>query len=97
MNIFATNTVTAKSRFWSFMSKLRKVKKSNGELLHISEVKEADPGSVKNFGIWIRYNSRHNTHNMYREYRDTTLAGAVSQMCMLSESWTVLDVACSVD
>jgi len=35
---------------------------------------------VKNFGITIRYNSRSGTHNMYREYRDTRLAGAVEQM-----------------
>lgn len=84
MNIFATNTVTAKSRFWGFMSKLRKIKKSHGELLHIEEIPEKTPGTVKNFGIWIRYNSRHGTHNMYREYRDTALTGAISQMCKLS-------------
>ncbi|DBA04875.1 TPA: hypothetical protein N0F65_006877 [Lagenidium giganteum] len=35
---------------------------------------------VKNYGIWIRYNSRSGTHNMYKEYRDLTLCGAVEQM-----------------
>lgn len=34
---------------------------------------------VKNYGIWLRYNSRSGTHNMYKEYRDTTLLGAVKQ------------------
>ena len=35
---------------------------------------------VKNFGIFLRYNSRSGTHNMYKEYRDTTRTGAVSKM-----------------
>ena len=26
---------------------------------------------MKNYGIWLRYNSRSGTHNMYKEYRDT--------------------------
>jgi len=35
---------------------------------------------VKNYGIWLRYNSRSGTHNMYREFRDVSLTGAVSQL-----------------
>ena len=31
----------------------------------------------------LRYDSRSGTHNMYREYRDTHRAGAVTQCCML--------------
>lgn len=34
---------------------------------------------MKNYGIWLRYNSRSGTHNMYKEYRDTSLIGAVKQ------------------
>ena len=34
---------------------------------------------VKNFAIWLRYDSRSGTHNMYREYRDLTTEGAVTQ------------------
>merc|ERR1719321_85900 len=30
--------------------------------------------------IWLRYESRTNTHNMYKEFRDTTINGAVSQL-----------------
>merc|ERR1712146_694260 len=29
---------------------------------------------------WLRYDSRSGTHNMYKEYRDTTLTGAVQKM-----------------
>uniref|UniRef100_A0A8B9PDW7 Large ribosomal subunit protein eL20 n=2 Tax=cellular organisms TaxID=131567 RepID=A0A8B9PDW7_APTOW len=42
-------------------------------------VYEKSPLRVKNFGIWLRYDSRSGTHNMYREYRDLTTAGAVTQ------------------
>ena len=35
---------------------------------------------MKNYGIWVRYMSRTGFHNMYKEYRDTTLNGAVEQV-----------------
>lgn len=38
MRIFATNTVVAKSRFWYFLMKLRKVKKANGEIVSLNKV-----------------------------------------------------------
>eukprot|EP00696_Hemimastix_kukwesjijk_P003159 gnl/Hemi2/13895_TR4720_c0_g1_i1.p1 gnl/Hemi2/13895_TR4720_c0_g1~~gnl/Hemi2/13895_TR4720_c0_g1_i1.p1 ORF type:complete len:177 (-),score=57.45 gnl/Hemi2/13895_TR4720_c0_g1_i1:107-637(-) len=80
MKIFANNEVLAKSRYWYFLSKMRKIKKSNAEILNVSEVYEKKPLKVKNFGVWVRYNSRSGTHNMYKEYRDVTLNGAVDQM-----------------
>jgi large subunit ribosomal protein L18Ae len=40
---------------------------------------EKHTGCVKNFGIWLRYDSRTGHHNMYREYRDVSTAGAVTQ------------------
>jgi len=80
MKIFARNSVMAKSRFWYFMHQMRRMKVTTGEILDVNEVTEADKSTVKNYGIWIKYNSRSGTHNMYREYRDTTLTGAVSTM-----------------
>ncbi|MCP9262641.1 60S ribosomal protein L18a [Dirofilaria immitis] len=122
MQIFATNHVIAKSRFWYFTSMLRRVKKANGEILECKEYASVTcpstwnlrslisslplllillpnfapssqnssisvtplrfrkrPGYIKNYGIWLRYDSRTNHHNMYREYRDNTIAGAVTQ------------------
>jgi large subunit ribosomal protein L18Ae len=38
MRIFAPNTVVAKSRFWYFMSQLRKLKKANGEIVSLNVV-----------------------------------------------------------
>ncbi|XP_054996025.1 60S ribosomal protein L18a-like [Sorex araneus] len=79
MRIFAPNHVVAKSSFWHFVSQLKKMKKSSGEIIYCGQVLEKSPLQVKNFGIWLRYDSRSGTHNMYREYRDLTTAGAATQ------------------
>jgi len=38
MRIFAPNEIVAKSRFWYFLKKLRRVKKSAGEIVTLNEV-----------------------------------------------------------
>ena len=38
MRIFAPNVVVAKSRFWTFMSKQKKIKHANGELIAVHHV-----------------------------------------------------------
>ncbi|KAL5990306.1 hypothetical protein ACLOJK_011203 [Asimina triloba] len=142
MKLWATNEVRAKSKFWYCLRKLKKVKKSNGQVLAVNEPDNVSPASpfswyvtpnrvvdchselrvvfglkhaidgylhiyyvnscslpkefsdlptigqifeknptvVGNYGIWLRYQSRTGYQNMYREYRDTTLNGAVEQM-----------------
>ncbi|KAJ2531248.1 60S ribosomal protein L20B [Coemansia sp. RSA 1935] len=77
MRIFAPNEIVAKSRYWYFLSKLHKAKRANGEIVSVNEIFESDALKVKNFGIWLRYDSRSGTHNMYKEYRETTRAAAV--------------------
>merc|ERR1712113_502018 len=62
------------------MKKLNKAKKSGGELLAVNELHDRGPTKVKNYGIWLRYESRTNTHNMYKEFRDVNINGAVSQL-----------------
>ena len=62
------------------MKKVCKAKKTGGEMLAINEIFEKNPNAVKNYGIWLRYRSRTDQHNMYKEYRDLTINGAVSQM-----------------
>uniref|UniRef100_A0A8C0TP16 60S ribosomal protein L18a n=1 Tax=Canis lupus familiaris TaxID=9615 RepID=A0A8C0TP16_CANLF len=57
MRIFAPNHVVAKSRFWYFVSQLKKMKKSSGEIVYCGQVFEKSPLRVKNFGIWLRYDS----------------------------------------
>jgi hypothetical protein len=45
-------------------SKLRRVKKANGQVLTCHELHEKNTRVVKNYGIWLRYESRTGTHNM---------------------------------
>ncbi|KAI9817162.1 MAG: 60S ribosomal protein L20 [Pycnora praestabilis] len=60
--------------------KLRKVKKANGEIISLNVIHEKRPQKVKNFGIWIRYDSRSGTHNMYKEYREMSRTDAVEAL-----------------
>merc|ERR1712137_408409 len=80
MRIFAPDDVVAKSRFWYFLGKLRKIKKANGEIISLNQIHEKRPQKVKNFGIWIRYDSRSGTHNMYKEYREMSRTDAVDAL-----------------
>merc|ERR1712048_777109 len=36
--------------------------------------------TIKNYGIFLRYDSRSGTHNMYKEFRDVSLNGAINQL-----------------
>ncbi|RXG50213.1 hypothetical protein VDGE_01079 [Verticillium dahliae] len=80
MTIFAPNTTVAKSRYWYFMRGLKKVKKATGEIISVKSIYEKHPLKVKNFGIWIRYDSRSGTHNMYKEYREMSRTDAVEAL-----------------
>merc|ERR1711879_227310 len=71
-----------KTRFWYFLSKYHKMKKTTGEILTVNEIFEKSPSVVKNYVAFIRYDSRSGTHNLYKEFRDTTRVGAVSQLYM---------------
>lgn len=80
MRLFAPNEIVAKSRFWYFLKFSSHFKKTSGEIVSVNQIFEKKPGNVKNYGIWLRYNSRSGTHNMYKEYRDVTRVGAVTSM-----------------
>jgi large subunit ribosomal protein L18Ae len=80
MRIFAPNEVVAKSRFWYYLRQLKKAKKANGEIVALHVIHEKKPLKVKNFGIWLRYDSRSGTHNMYKEFRELSRAAAVESL-----------------
>merc|ERR1719329_1493850 len=80
MRVFARDAVLARSKFWYHMKRQHKVRKIQGEVVSTSEIFEKKAGAVRNYGIYFRYLTRTNTVNMYKEYRDTTLNGAVSQL-----------------
>ncbi|KAG6046720.1 60S ribosomal protein L20A [Claviceps sp. LM77 group G4] len=44
------------------------------------QIHEKHPQKVKNFGIWLRYDSRSGTHNMYKEYREMSRTDAVESL-----------------
>ncbi|KAF9006153.1 60S ribosomal protein L18A [Cyathus striatus] len=45
-----------------------------------ADIHEKKPLKVKNFGIWLRYDSRSGTHNMYKEFRELSRADAVKSL-----------------
>jgi large subunit ribosomal protein L18Ae len=49
-------------------------------LISVKRIFEKKNKSVKNYGIWIKYESRSGIVNMYKEYRDILTSGAVEQM-----------------
>lgn len=82
MRLFSSDEVVAKSKFWYYLKKLKKVKKTKGEIVAVKLITEPNQFKrVKNYGIWLRYNSRSGIHNMYREYRDVSTQGAVTKCC----------------
>ena len=80
MRVFARDAVLARSKFWYFMKRQHKVRKIQGEIISTSEIFERKTGAIRNYGIMIRYLTRTGTVNMYKEFRDVSLCGAVSQM-----------------
>lgn len=58
----------------------RNMKKTTGEILDVNEIREKNSSDIKNYGVWLRYDSRTGTHNMYREYRSLTLNNAIDTM-----------------
>merc|ERR1739848_710728 len=80
MKLFTKNETQARSRFWYFIRRLVKMKKANGEILSIKEIFEKKPEKVSKYGIWLRYNSRSGTTNMYKEFSALTQNEAVEQM-----------------
>ena len=44
------------------------------------QIQEKKPLKIKNFGIWLRYDSRSGTHNMYKEFRELSRADAVKSL-----------------
>jgi hypothetical protein len=81
MRIFAPNDVVAKSRFWYFLGKLRKIKKANGEIVSLNEVFEGYRYIPMTRSINCVYRSTKNVLNVSRTLvsgSDMTLARALT-------------------
>lgn len=82
IRIFARDEVLARSKFWYHMKRQHKIRRVQGEIISTSQIFEKRAGVMRNYGIFLRYDARTITVNMYKEYRDVTLCGAVSQLYM---------------
>nr|AGE89254.1 60S ribosomal protein L18a [Cryptocaryon irritans] len=82
IRVFAKNEILAKSKFWYQMSLQHKIKRANGEVLAVNEILEKNTRHIKTYGICLRFQSRTGQHNMYKEFRDVSLNGAISQLYM---------------
>jgi len=82
LRLFAPNEVVAKSKFWYHLRRQLKTKSAQGQILSVNQIYERRPNHVKTYGIVLRYQSRTGVHNMYKEFRDISLNGAVSQLHM---------------
>merc|ERR1711898_78010 len=80
IKLFTKNETQARSRFWYFIRRLVKMKKANAEVLSVREIFEKKPEKVSKYGIWLRYDSRSGTTNMYKEYSALTQNDAVANM-----------------
>merc|ERR1712160_198314 len=69
IRVFGRDEVLARSKFWYHMKRQHKIF-------------EKRTGVMRNYGIFLRYDARTTTVNMYKEFRDTSLCGAVSQLYM---------------
>merc|ERR1711912_8830 len=80
IKLFTRNETQARSRFWYFIRRLVKMKKANAEILSHREIFEKKPEKVSKYGIWLRYDSRSGTTNMYKEFSALTSNDAVAAM-----------------
>ena len=78
--MFARDPVIARSRFWYQMKRQNKVRRTQGEIVSVSEIFERNTNSIKNYGIVIKYESRKGMLNMYKEYRSNSICNAMSQL-----------------
>lgn len=77
MVIYAPDVIKAKSKYYYFLSQLLKTKRSTAEVVSVTEVQERNTTRVKNYTVWLRYQSRTGQVNMLKETRATSVAAAV--------------------
>jgi large subunit ribosomal protein L18Ae len=82
IRVFARDEVLARSKYWYHMKRQHKIRRIQGEIVSTSQIFEKRAGVMRNYGIFLRYDARTTTVNMYKEFRDVTLCGAVSQLYM---------------
>mmetsp|Transcript_11083 Transcript_11083/g.17802 ORF Transcript_11083/g.17802 Transcript_11083/m.17802 type:complete len:178 (-) Transcript_11083:159-692(-) len=80
LKVFAKNDVRAMSKFWYHIANFDRLKQANGQILAVHRVRDPEPLRVKNFGFWLKYQSRSGVHNMYKEYRAMSVEVAAQKL-----------------
>ena len=80
IRLFAPNMAYARSKFWKIMRTQKKIKKSHGEILRIQELFDSGKVTSKNYGIYLKYRSNVGTTNLFKEFRDVNIQGAIDQL-----------------
>ena len=78
--VFGKNEEFAISQFWKINRTQMKMKKATGEVLKVQELFETNTKTVKNYGIFFKYQSRVAVQNVFKEFRDVSLNGAINQL-----------------
>merc|ERR1712224_219327 len=80
MKIWASDSLRARSKFWFFLRKLQRIRKTKGHVVYCQAIFERKPAVAKFFGLWANFASRTGNHSTFKEYRDLLLNGAVEQL-----------------
>eukprot|EP00955_Chlamydomonas_euryale_P068414 360117-Chlamydomonas_euryale.AAC.12 len=56
---------------------------------HVAQIFEKRPTTIKNFGVWVRYQSRTGYHNMYRVSIAEWRGKACRKACGRGSAWTM--------
>ena len=59
---------------------MHKFKRAAGEILKVTEVHEKNTKTVQNYGIYFHYRDRTGFRNGFKEFRDVSLNGAMTQL-----------------
>merc|ERR1712159_393647 len=94
LKVWANDPVRARSKFWYFLHKLCRIKKTKGHIISCRQILDKNSRSVKNFGLWIRFHSRTGDQNAFKEYRDLTISGAIKQLHCEMASHHKVGAAC---
>ena len=79
-SVFGKNEVYAKSQFWKINREMHKLKRAAGEVQKVTKVEEKNTKTVKSYGIYFHYRDRTGFRNAFKEFRDVSLRGAMTQL-----------------
>merc|ERR1712093_269377 len=80
MRIWSTDMTRARSKFLYFARQVCKLTKKHVRVVSCKEIFERKRTRIKNYCVWVLYFSKTSRLNARKEYRDTTMYGAIKQL-----------------